>query len=126
MNFNYPAITENTRQVRVFLESIGYMFAKTISLSEFDLIYTYANGIHLIDKHEVDYLDMSLFVDCRGNAELFRAVAAVCESTDYMQWFTDGKYFELCKSEVFESRPYVIHNWRKCTPNELIKNFTLF
>lgn len=60
-------------------------------------------------------------IDCGNNEELFLAIAALRDDTDYMQWFTDGNIWEL-NNDNLPSR-YMQLNGRKATVDELIEYF---
>ena len=67
-------------------------------------------------------------IDCEENEELFLALAALKDNSNYMQWFTDGKKWFQNKQNDIE----VIHygagtpiNFHKATVKELIEHFKI-
>lgn len=73
----------------------------------------------------------SMYVDCGTNEELFLAIAALRDDSDYMQWFVDkdGKWF-LCQREKISRfidlaaiSGYDVSDLRKATVKELINHF---
>ena len=75
------------------------------------------------------------FLDCGENEQLFLALAALRDDTDYKQWFTDGIHWEFynfnCKMtndlkrrwENMYSTLDEKFTPHKATPEELIKHF---
>lgn len=66
-------------------------------------------------------------IDCGENIDLFLAIAALRDDTDYMQWFTNGnEWFQNKQNdiEVIIYGPNTPINFRKATINELIEFFT--
>lgn len=66
-------------------------------------------------------------IDCGENIDLFLAIAALRDDTDYMQWFTNGnEWFQNKQNdiEVIIYGPNNPINFRKATINELIEFFT--
>ena len=74
-------------------------------------------------------------MDCGINDELFLALAAMRDNSDYMQYFTNGYDFILCDREDWvdmysvlcsgESHGYqdVLDNYHKATKEEIIEHF---
>lgn len=61
------------------------------------------------------------YIDCGENEDLFLAIAALREDSDYMQWFTDGEtwFCNLIRDDSKELHKY----WLKATSEELIEHF---
>lgn len=93
------------------------------------------------DKEYPDYLINLDFTDCGNNEELFKAIAALRDDSDYMQWFVcdssyivnnddypiyineshiKGEWF-LCKNDNFGGD--YSENWHKASVKELIEHF---
>jgi hypothetical protein len=77
-------IRKNTPELRQYLDNIGYNYGGKVS--KFEQPYLYCS----LDK----YFECNSFparyhriIDCEENEELFLAVAALSDDTDYMQWF---------------------------------------
>lgn len=140
MNFKYSAFIENSKEAREWLEGIGYDPCPCVGDDTQDLILTdHERGkFHGYDKET--YGDILAErediggdeVDCRGNMQLFKAITAVRDDSDYMQWFTDGIHWEVCPSVVADlagwkryyqrSGEKYIEPW-KATKDELINHF---
>jgi hypothetical protein len=60
-------------------------------------------------------------IDCGDNEELFLAIAALRDDTDYMQWFTDGKLWEMVNSDL--PSHYMQLEGHKATPEEIVNYF---
>lgn len=73
------------------------------------------------------------YVNCHSNEDLFLAIAALRNDSDYMQWFisegaVDGsgnpvEWWVQCTSDKFTSTDTNI-KWRKANVDELIKHFS--
>lgn len=76
------------------------------------------------------------WIDCGENEDLFLAIAALRDDSDYMQWFCDeifagSRRFALCKQNSWKE--YFTHitdgdcgsykEWHKATVEELIEHF---
>jgi hypothetical protein len=119
---------------RVVLFSARYNYCNIIIVDN----YT----VRCIDNIDDKYLNLTEFVDCYDNIELFKALVAVNNTDDYMQWFVSdcnqawvnqGIYapigsFELClvkdrylgqNSNFCSSIPPA----HKASKEELIKHF---
>ncbi|MBD8389648.1 hypothetical protein [Dysgonomonas sp. BGC7] len=135
MNFKYSCIGDNTPENREWLEKLGYkdelqlkhptpiIVITSDELTQYAQFYTSS-----IEKVKEAYPDL---IDCTGNDELFRAVTAMRDDSDYMQWFTDGVKWTLCYEENI-SKWRDIYNFRdkslihKATLEELINHFSGF
>lgn len=65
-------------------------------------------------------------IDCGNNEDLFLAIAALRDNSDYMQWFTDGEKWIQNKHNDIEVIKYGAGNpinFHKATVEELIKHF---
>ena len=124
-------IRKNTPELRKKLEELGYKPFGSVKyewdtgwglstdnrIGEFESFDN--NGLENIIKCESpDYEDS---VDCGTNEELFLALAALRDDTDYMQWFTDGKLWEKSNSDL--PSHYMQLEGHKATVEEIIKHF---
>lgn len=99
MGFKYSAFHENTPEAREWLGSIGYEPCPCVGDDPQDLIFTdHERGkFHGYDKETYGGILAEREdiggdeVNCRGNFELFRAVTAMRDDSNHLQWFTDGK-----------------------------------
>lgn len=72
------------------------------------------------------------FIDCGTNIELFKALAAMNDENDYMQWFVIGKgdvrdWFARCDYHSIKNHPdyttFVLMGYSKATAKEIIEHF---
>lgn len=148
-NFTAPCfIRKNTPELRKKLEELGYEPTRVIFDNERLCIATAVNGEYAkytnitnemfdsTNPHET--WNCSGRIDCGTNEDLFLALAALREDSDYMQSFTNGEEFILCekKSWLDGKIPDLIHkrdlsiavvsmlyNYHKATVEELIEHF---
>lgn len=114
MKFKYSAFTENTPEMREWIESLGYRnfynkYDGDTVCTVFDRSYdcrNYKIGQTLFSV----YLKMIQPIGCRSNPQLFKAITAVREDSDYMQWFVITRHNEA-KDEI-------VYEWRLCTTNK--------
>lgn len=134
-------IRKNTPELRDKLSYLGYKIAK---LSE-----TEGRKYGILCNRKValgipyDCPDFNLdeylknnprIIDCGTNKELFLALAALRDDSDYMQYFVCGNSFVLCDREGWLDMYSVLHsggkysieeldNAHKATVEELIEHF---
>lgn len=150
MGFTTPCfIRKNTQELRKKLEELGYEILNsgntTLDAHNYDgngshksieegkaIITSYGNLYGVI--YNVDTVTKKGRIDCGTNEELFLAIAALRDDTNYMQWFVctsdykefDGKEWKVGNfdlntcSDDFDN---ILPNWRKATVNELIEHF---
>lgn len=58
--------------------------------------------------------------DCGSNIELAKALSALDDDNDYMQWMVSLTGWDLCDDYLAEKYP---HNWHKATQHEIIEKF---
>lgn len=136
MGFKQPCfIKKNTPELRKKLENAGHV-RYPYSIADWDddgkdrkyiiidiMYYTYST--EPIGKPKKKGVD---FVDCGDNEELFLAIAALRDDSDYMQWFTDGKRWYQNKQNDIEVISYGAGspiNFHKATVEELIEHFKI-
>lgn len=127
MGFTTPCfIRKNTQELRRGLEELGYKMLSPIEYDNLECSDNWVNDIKSLN-------DCNGF-DCGTNEELFLAIAALRDDTNYMQWFVctsdykefDGKEWKVGNfdlntcSDDFDN---ILPNWRKATVNELIEHF---
>ena len=130
MGFTQPCfIRKNTPGLRKKLEELGYTNTPSgrgewfIPIEELEYLVTYpisgcyqgCNGYW----HKDDF-------DCETNEELFLAIAALRDDSDYMQWFTDGeKWFQNKQNDTDVIRYGAGNpiNFHKATVEEIIEHF---
>ena len=128
MKFKYNVIGDNTAENRKWLEMLGYI--------NFDYNI---KGAHIVsywsDRYKKQYFQCVTYhqligmrvyesaINCISNSPLFKAVSAMRDDSDYMQWFTDGKYwFENNKCANRYNKKHM-PNYRKATLTELQERF---
>ena len=88
-----------------------------------------------LDKRTCERFNLSEVIDCKTNEDLFLAIAAFRDDSDYMQWFVCNEDhlthqmneykigdFQLCKdNKSFLNK--ILPSWHKATVSELIEHF---
>lgn len=124
-------IRKNTPELRKKLEELGYKkYGNPFQITDDSKLITTIDGEYVPYNVPLD----DSFIDCGTNEELFLAIAALRDDTNYMQWFVctsdykefDGKEWKVgdfdlntCPDDFDDILP----NWRKATVNELIQHF---
>lgn len=124
MKFKYAAFIENTPEMREWLKSIGWK--EKYVQDDSDIIVCASNtGMFsaIVKETQNRFESYSIeCVDCRSNPDLFKAVTAIREDSDYMQWFTDGMDWILCEYGNMQhgrNSPFI----HKATVSELQERF---
>lgn len=98
--FKYSVVGNNTEDNRKWLESIGYVnYHDNVHGEVLCVPIQYRSDVLFYETITSELLDLIIkdyFVDCIGNDKLFRAVSALRDENDYMQWFTDGTNWGIC------------------------------
>lgn len=135
-------IRKNTPELRKKLEELGYTNGAWESPHfEYPYLECWPNrkfglfkgeGFYMTeDDYRLDdkvwtYNPKEDVIDCEDNEELFLAVAALRDDTDYMQWFTDGeKWFQNKQNDIEVIRHGAGNpiNFHKATVEEIIEHF---
>lgn len=94
MKFKYSAFIENTPEMREWLVKLGYK--------------GHAGDHEFIIASDGHYSGTDLYmkvlypcVNCYSNPSLFKAVTAVREDSDYMQWFVINQDYHIYKKGDF-------------------------
>ena len=125
-------IKKNTKELRDKLKALGYKLNHGKTWGKY-LVCFKINGTEecrFVATPEYDLKNMPDFknaIDCGTNEELFLAIAALRDDSDYMQWFVDEssthKTWYLCalvhKGDCFMN----CKSCRKATVKELIEHF---
>lgn len=99
MGFTQPCfIRKNTPELRKKLEELGYKFSGADHI-ELDCIVTFPHhdAFSVFAAYHFNIYDDSFkivwkeYIDCGTNEELFLALAALRDDSDYMQWFVFPK-----------------------------------
>lgn len=110
MKFKHSVIGYNTAENREWLEKLGYknMHPSDPDNFRYDTIAACKDGVYFLTNEISDtvnniyVLEEYGYINCTDNHDLFKAVSAMRNNSDYMQWFTDSECFELCLNEKFE------------------------
>lgn len=145
MKFKHSCFTENTPDNREWLEKLGYEMENMNTEGEYILTYLRKhdgrelywcaiplNGAQL-ERHK--YTTRDNIIDCRSNPSLFKAVSAVREDSDYMQWFVNEypMSYRCNKSGKWKASKWFVWNSEKsrcsfaskATLSELIEKFPI-
>lgn len=149
MSFKYSVIGDNTKENREHLEKIGYDISCPCVRFKTSSLFTDKDGeVHTFQEEELGECLLEIkqckcdLINCIGNPQLFKAVSAMRDDSDYMQWYKtdfenklipDVKEMYLCKSREFrgitvkyKGEDFVIGSagFHKATKDEIIKRFT--
>jgi hypothetical protein len=145
MGFTTPCfIRKNTANIRNRLKELGYYCNPYLGWNN---LYTSIFGptsIYSLDDDDINGLkEIDGLIDCGTNEELFLAIAALRDDSNYMQWFIaesslsvsfgdaigNDHYFIEPKGSFFfwgieyQNATIISGNFRKATVNELIEHF---
>lgn len=93
IGFTTPCfIRKNTPELRNKLEGLGYKYS-TFDDLKLDGIITFPskNDYSIFANYHFDNNYLNSYIDCGTNEELFLALAALRDDSDYMQWFMSPK-----------------------------------
>lgn len=142
-------IRKNTRELRKKLIELGYKSSRVIGDNEKLCLATGFNKYTYITSEMFDSKDPHITwncagrIDCGTNEELFLAIAALRDDSNYMQWFIaesslsvsfgdaigNDHYFIEPKGSFFfwgieyQNATIISGNFRKATVDELIEHF---
>lgn len=131
MSFQYSAIGDNTPENREHLEKVGYGEIDKLSCPCLSLITNnsgafFASPMSISNRHNI--------INCIGNPQLFKAVSAMSDDSDELQYFTDGaSWLKIPIGYDLASFLYTdwdgdcgldnINKWHKATLSELQAHF---
>ena len=135
-------IRKNTAELRKKLEELGYKLNNGKAWGRFLVTFRIeeTNEWKYVASPEWDLQnnpDIDVSIDCGTNEDLFLAIAALREDSDYMQFFTDGTEFILCDRYDWidmysvlcsglsnaKDRVKELDKFQKATTEEIIKHF---
>lgn len=98
MKYKYNALIENHDYVRTWLERINYVrYESNENDINHNMLFawtdTTTNTPHYVTFNENDkgmYIKGD-YIDCTCNIKLFKAVTAINDDSDYLQWFVNKK-----------------------------------
>ena len=128
-------IRKNTPELRKNLEELGYEPYRLIKqhpniwhgISSFTNSTYYGLGKNELENYAPkEHYEGKHFVDCGTNEELFLALAALRDDSDYMQWFTDEeKWFKfggiIQNGFIIDKETHLLYH--KATVEEIIEHF---
>jgi hypothetical protein len=115
-------IKKITPELKKELKALGYKDCGNYGESQ----YIYCEGGIFYESPCIIKTWYNSFINCECNEELFLAIAALRDDSDYMQWFTDGeKWFQNKQNdtEVIRYGAGNPINFHKATVEEIIKHF---
>lgn len=136
MGFTTPCfIRKNTDNIRNRLKEVGYKMLFPIEYDNLECSDNWVNDIKSLNDCDG--------IDCGFNEELFLAIAALRDDSNYMQWFITDSILSVSYSDSIGNDHYFIEpkgimffwdeNWdnatiisgryHKATVNELIEHF---
>ena len=124
--FNQPCfIRKNTPELREYLKELGYKKAG-IPLLDIDNSYIVAEDTVFYETYWISEAHRLSIIDCGANEDLFKAIAALRDDSDYMQWFVCDEEDDVSNKGAFVVCRYdKLHssNYHKATIKELIEHF---
>ena len=145
MGFTTPCfIRKNTANIRNRLKELGYYCNPYLGWNN---LYTSIFGptsVYSLDDDDINGLkEIYDFIDCGTNEELFLAIAALRDDSNYMQWFiadsilsvsyddsigndhyfTEPKGIMFFWDENWDNATIISGRYHKATVNELIEHF---
>ena len=123
--FKHSAFIENTQEAREWLKELRYDEFENFPYRKNDEFLFAMNNVYKSKAMTCSIRNApNIYIDCSGNFPLFKAITAVRNDNDYMQWFRcinddDIPTFTLCTDKKcgFPIR------FKKATPEELIEYF---
>jgi hypothetical protein len=116
-------IRKNTTEIKNKLKKLGYRHNPLDDDDREWIAVNYGMFISVDEGFQKLPLDD---IDCGTNEDLFFALAALRNNSDYMQWFTDGeKWFQNKQNDIEVIRYGAGNpiNFHKATVEEIIKHF---
>lgn len=133
MIFTQPCfIRKNTPELIKKLEELGYKYSTVGGIKSNNIV---VSRDCIFDIYPIDTIKRGFnnCIDCGENEELFLALAALRDDSDYMQWFVNKNgYFEMCFNNKVENylcgngiRKYrqIDETYHKATVEEIIQHF---
>ena len=137
-------IRKNTANIRNRLKELGYYCNPYLGWNNLFTCVFGVNSVYSLDDYDTNGLkEIDGLIDCGTNEELFLAIAALRDDSNYMQWFIaesslsvsfgdaigNDHYFIEPKGSFFfwgieyQNATIISGNFRKATVNELIEHF---
>lgn len=125
-------IRKNTPELLDKLRELGYKTDYSTTTRGCIATSAICNRFSIINAQDFDSSNPHITwnnndrIDCGYNEELFLALAALKDNSNYMQWFTDGEKWIQNKQNDIEVVRYGAGNpinFRKATVKDLIEHF---
>lgn len=116
-------IRKNTPELRNKLQDMGYR-QNIYDKNEYPWLVVNHNMFISVSKGFERLPEFN--IDCGENEDLFLALAALRDDSNYMQWFTDGEKWFQNKQNDIEVIKYGAGNpinFHKATVEEIIENY---
>lgn len=135
MEFTQPCfVRKNTPELRKKLEELGYnrypLWMADWCDDDARYKYLVTDVLYYTYPQEPSKPKRGEHINCGTNEELFLALAALRDDSDYMQWFTNtNDYWYKCLDNNFseETADWVscasADKWHKATVKEIIEHF---
>ena len=131
MAFIQPCfIRKNSSELRKKLEDLGYnrypLWMADWSDDDSRYIYLVTDVLYYTYPQKPTNPKNGEYIDCGDNEELFLALAALRDDSDFYQWFTDGKSWYQDKVNDIEVLKYGAGkpiDFHKATVEEIIEHF---
>lgn len=94
-------IRRNTEELRGHLTDTGHREIKSISKNKGDKKYLYTCCGKFSQENE-HFIKCLKDYNCETNESLFKAIAALNDETDYMQWFVKDNEWLLCDRDDWD------------------------
>lgn len=135
-------IRKNTPELRSKLGKMGYYVCHCTEGATAVFLMALLGEVHAVCDEDVDmFLNDAKsvkyeLIDCGDDEQLFLALAAMRDDSDYMQYFTNGHDFIMCDREDWvdmysvlcsgRGKEYqdVLDNYHKATREEIINCFS--
>ncbi len=124
----------NTQELREWMRDVGISMCPCCEFEDAEWLQVGRDGAHSISNEEeaLFLFENTKSIDCGTNVNLFKALAAMNDENDYMQWFVDrvggddeydpsGDYgWYLCKDTKLRC---AVDCYSKATAEEILKHF---
>ena len=116
-------INKNTEELRDKLVKLGYKYLPSIIRNRNEMLF--ANRGYFSNNFPYSASIIAEAIECQGNEELFLALAALRDDSDYMQYFIAAESDKpmLCTKENIEDHTVWHELYRKMTAEELFDYF---
>lgn len=145
MGFTTPCfIRKNTDNIRNRLKELGYYCNPYLGWHNLFTCVFGVNSVYSLDDDDINGLkEIDDLIDCGTNEELFLAIAALRDDSNYMQWFiadsilsvsyddsigndhyfTEPKGIMFFWDENWDNATIISGRYHKATVDELIEHF---